>query len=198
MDSNYIFRAAVPDDAAQLLEIYAPYVRGTAVTFEYNVPDLDEFRERLVRNLEKYPCIVAEAEGGRIDGYACTGPFRPQSAYAWTAETTIYLRWDAKGQGLGKALYERLERVSRAQNIQILYACIGIAEGEDVNLDNSSPLFHYSMGYRTCGRFRKCGYKFGTWYDMIFMEKALFEGDRPESPEQVKAFPDLTDIDTLL
>ena len=36
--SNIHIRTASPDDAAALLAIYAPYVRETAITFEYEVP----------------------------------------------------------------------------------------------------------------------------------------------------------------
>ena len=56
-------RYAVPEDAKRLLEIYAPYVENTAITFEYDVPTLEEFIERIRHTLEKYPYIVALNNG---------------------------------------------------------------------------------------------------------------------------------------
>ena len=75
-------RAATPEDAAALLEIYAPYVEKTAVTFEYAVPSAEEFAGRIARTLERYPYLIAMAEG-QIMGYACAGPFKERAAYDW-------------------------------------------------------------------------------------------------------------------
>ena len=58
-------RAASPDDAAELLEIYAPYVRETAISFEYEVPALEEFRARITATLARYPYLAAERGGAR-------------------------------------------------------------------------------------------------------------------------------------
>ena len=66
-----IIRTAAADDAAALLAIYAPYVEQTAITFEYEVPSLEEFRRRIIHTLQRYPYLVAE-ENGEILGYAYT------------------------------------------------------------------------------------------------------------------------------
>ena len=68
-------RIAAPDDAAQLLDIYAPYVEKTAVSFEYTVPDLKEFADRITRILEDYPWLIAE-RNGKAAGYAYAGRFK--------------------------------------------------------------------------------------------------------------------------
>ena len=103
MDTITIRTAAV-DDAAALLAIYAPYVEQTAITFEYEVPSLEEFQGRIAHTLRRYPYIVA-VENGEILGYAYTGPFGERAAYSWSVETSIYLRQDVRGKGLGKRLY---------------------------------------------------------------------------------------------
>lgn len=113
MDSSITLRAARPDDAAALLEIYAPYVTGTAITFEYDVPSVEEFRARIEHTLKKYPYIVAES-GGEIVGYAYTGEFKERAAYGWSVETSIYVARGKKHCGIGKRLYRALEDISRA------------------------------------------------------------------------------------
>lgn len=114
--SETIIRTARAEDASEIREIYAPYVEKTAVTFEYEVPSVEEFRSRIEHTLQKYPYIVAE-ENGEILGYAYTGAFVGRAAYDWSAETTIYLKQNKQKMGLGKKLYEVLELISKAQNI---------------------------------------------------------------------------------
>ena len=92
---NLIVRPAAPEDAAALLEIYAPYVEKTAVTFEYAVPSAEAFAGRVARTLERYPYLAAEAEG-RILGYAYAGPFKERAAYDWAVETTVDVRAGAR------------------------------------------------------------------------------------------------------
>ncbi len=184
-----IIRIARPEDAPKLLEIYAPYVEHTAISFEYTVPTAEEFRARIEATLQKYPYLAAEKDGALL-GYACTHPFIGRAAYDWSAETTIYLRKDCRKMGLGKKLYHALEEISKAQNICNLNACIGWTEKEDKRLTKNSVLFHAHIGYTLVGTFRKCGYKFDTWYDMVWMEKILRE--HPAHPDPVIPFPELT------
>ncbi len=181
-------RAARPEDAPRLLEIYAPYVAKTAVTFEYEIPTAEEFQGRLVHILERYPYLVA-LEDGKAKGYAYLSAFHPRAAYRWCAETSIYLDMQARGKGLGRMLYRELERIAAAQGILNLNACIAYTEEEDAYLDSQSKAFHECMGYRLCGHFHQCGHKFGRWYDMIWMEKPI--GSHRQAPNPVIPFPEL-------
>lgn len=185
---DFSIRVATPDDAGALLAIYTPYVTNTAISFECEAPGLSEFQKRIENTLKRYPYLLAERDG-EILGYAYTGPFVGRAAYAWAAETTIYLKEDKKKMGIGRALYEALEKVSRAQNILNLNACIGYPEAEDEYLTGNSVQFHGHMGYRMVGEFHKCGYKFGRWYNMVWMEKLL--GEHGENPKEVIPFPAL-------
>ena len=178
-------RTACEEDAEALLDIYAPYVEHTAVSFEYEVPSVEGFRERIRRRRGRYPYLLAESEG-EILGYAYASPFHERRAYDWAAETSIYLRRDRRRQGLGRKLYEALEEILRMQGITDLYACIACPEGEDPYLNGDSILFHQRMGFRTVGRFPSCGYKFHRWYHMVWMAKNIGE-HREEQPE-VKPF----------
>ena len=173
-------RVATVEDAQQILQIYAPYIEKTAITFEYEVPALEEFRGRIQHTLKKYPYLVAE-EAGEILGYAYTGPFKERAAYDWAVETTIYVKEDKKQRGIGKLLYQALEEISKAQNILNMNACIAYPENEDEHLTKNSVQFHEHLGYQMVGTFHQCGYKFETWYHMVWMEKYI--GKHKEHPE---------------
>lgn len=167
-------RTAKKADAQALLEIYAPYVRNTAITFEYDVPTPEEFEKRIETTLVRYPYLVAENDG-EIVGYAYAGSFHDREAYDWAVETSIYVRADAKDRGIGKKLYFALEEILKKQNILNVNACIAYPEKEDEYLTKNSEEFHKHLGYRLVGEFYKCGFKFGRWYNMIWMEKHLGE-----------------------
>lgn len=184
---NITIRPATVSDAPQLQAIYAYYVQNTAVTFEYDPPTVEEFAARIRNTLEKYPYLVI-CEDGRIAGFAFARAFRARPAYDYSAETTIYLHHDRRSRGLGRAVYTALEEELRRMGVRNLYACVGYNEDEDAFLTHTSPLFHEHMGYRTVGLFRNCGYKFGRWYGMIWMEKII--GDYPDRPEPLKKAAD--------
>ncbi len=175
-------RPATVSDATALLNIYAYYVLETAVTFEYDVPSAAEFVRRIETISARYPYLVLE-DGGEVLGYAYAGPFKGRAAYDWAVETTVYLRRDARGKGYGAKLYAALEKELQARHYLNAYACISWTDAEDETLTHASARFHERMGYRLCGTFRQCGYKFGKWYDMIWMEKML--GDHPAPPRPV-------------
>lgn len=116
-------RTAVEHDAEALLQIYAPYVKKTAITFEYDVPSVEEFAGRISKVLQKYPYLVAEINGEPV-GYAYAGPFKERAAYDWAVETTVYVREDMKKSGIGRALYTALEKALSDQGVLNLNACI--------------------------------------------------------------------------
>ena len=190
MDASGLYlRPACPSDAPALRAIYAPYVEKTAITFEYTVPDVGEFAARMHTTLRRYPYLVA-MRGGEIVGYAYAGAFGERVAYAWAAEMSIYLREDQRRQGTGRRLYAALEALLRAQHVQTLYACIAYPNGsDDAHLTKNSAQFHAHLGYRLVGEFSRCGYKFGTWYSMVWMEKHI--GAHEAAPQPVLPFPEL-------
>ncbi len=172
-------RSAALSDAPRLLEIYGWYVEHTAISFEYETPSLEEFTRRIAHTLERYPYLVAE-RGGRVLGYAYAGAFVGRRAYDWAAELTVYLDPDCRGVGLGRRLYGTLEEQLRKMGILNLYACIGWCDEEDEYLTHASPAFHRALGFTLAGKFQKCGYKFGRWYDMIWMEKLIGSHSSPQ------------------
>ena len=165
-------RTATLSDAQALLNIYSPYVEHTAITFEYDVPSVEEFAFRIKNTLQKYPYLVAE-KNGRLLGYAYASPFHERPAYDWAVETSIYVDQNIKHQGIGRRLHDALEDALRSQGILNMNACIAYPPEEDEYLDKNSVEFHTHMGYRLVGEFYKCGYKFHRWYNMVWMEKLI-------------------------
>jgi phosphinothricin acetyltransferase len=164
------------DDAAELLSIYEPYVRETAITFEYEAPTLEEFQTRIAKISSKYPFIKA-VDNGEILGFAYANTFKDRKAYDWAVETTIYVKQGRHRMGIGKLLYEQLEKSLKNMGILNMNACIAVPAKEDARLTDASYRFHKEMGFTLVGRFHNIGYKFNTWYDMIWMEKIIGEHD---------------------
>ncbi|MBQ9008861.1 MAG: GNAT family N-acetyltransferase [Clostridia bacterium] len=182
-----IVRSAEAGDVERLLEIYAYYVRNTAITFDVEVPEAERFRAHMEEIKRRYPFLVLE-QNGRIEGYACAGPFKDRAAYDWSCELTIYLSRDAQGKGLGRYLYSELEERLKRMGMLNLYACIAYPETEDAYLTRNSAEFHAHLGFVLCGRFNRCGYKFDRWYDMIWMEKQI--GEHRSHQPAVVPFPE--------
>ena len=171
-------RFAKLNDAEALSLIYKPYVENTAVSFEYIPPSKEEFGKRIKDKIQNYPFIVAEYNG-EVAGYSYASSFMPRPAYQHSVETTVYISSKFHQKGIGKSLYLALEKILTLQNVISLNACIAFADVPDETLNNNSMLFHGRMGYRYVGRFNASGYKFGRFYDMIWMEKLISESETP-------------------
>ena len=174
MNPDFTVRSASLADAEALLSIYAPYVTDTAITFEYDVPSLAEFQERIHNIISRYPYLTA-CRGGEILGYAYASAFKERKAYDWSVETSIYVQRNSHGQGIGSCLYDELERRLKKQNVCNLCACITYPNPESI-------AFHEKHGYTTVAHFHKSGYKFDTWHDMIWMEKFINEHASCQKP----------------
>ncbi|WP_294577933.1 GNAT family N-acetyltransferase [uncultured Thomasclavelia sp.] len=184
-------------DSEKLLEIYTPYILNTAITFEYEVPSVQQFRQRVQDILVKYPYLKA-IKDDEIVGYAYANVFKNRAAYDWAVEVSIYIKKDMQKLGIGKKLYQALEKICQLQNITNLYACIAYPEVEDEYLTNNSVNFHQHMGYQRVGEFHQCGFKFNRWYNMVWMEKII--GEHQTTPQSVIKFEnlDLTTLKTIL
>jgi len=181
-------RVATPDDAKHLVKIYKPYVENTVITYEYEVPSVEVFRSRIKRTLEKYPYLVAEIDG-KIVGYTYATTYIGRTACDWSVETSIYVDMDYKKCGIGGKLYDALERILKEMNILNLNAAIAYSDVEDEHLTMNSVQFHEHLGYKMNGRFHNCGYKFGRWYDLVWMEKMI--GEHTEHPKLIKNFNEI-------
>lgn len=186
-------RVATVDDAEGIRRIYEPYVLETAVSFEYEVPGVAEFGNRIQRTLAEYPYLVA-VDGEKIVGYAYAGAFHSRAAYKHSAELSVYVDKNYRKQGIGSTLYTKLQDVLMRQNIYSVHVCIASPEEVDEHLSKDSELFHGKMGFVLAGRHEHCGYKFGKWYSIVWMDKLLCQ--RPEKPNEFIPFPVLGQMTT--
>lgn len=188
-NSEVRIRIARPDDAEAIQKIYAPYVTDTAVTFEYDVPSVEEFRNRITEIEKNYPWLVATIDH-QVVGYAYANQFKAREAYNWAVEMSVYVVQDMRRQGIGTKLYYALEEFLREMGYRNCNACIAVSprryrNDEDI-FKNESTRFHRHVGYNFVGRFHKVGYKFGKWYDMVWMEKKI--GEHVDDPGPVEPF----------
>lgn len=165
-------RAATAEDAAAIADLYAPFVTASAVSFETDPPDAAAMRARILAGGALYPWIAGEAGDGSLLGYACAARFRDRPAYRCTVETTIYLRPDAAGRGLGRRLYEPLLATLEAQGFTQAIAAITLPNEASVKL-------HERLGFAPAGTYRQVGWKLGAWHDVGLWQRALARAATP-------------------
>ncbi len=113
--------------------------------------------------------VATDATG--VLGYAYYAQIRDRTAYRFTAEDSIYVREDVRGQGVGKALVLRLLADAERAGFRQMVAVIG--DSENVG----SVGMHASLGFHHVGTLRAVGLKFGRWLDTVYMQRALGQGD---------------------
>lgn len=172
MNTELKIRDATLDDAARLVEIYAPYITETAVSFEYEVPSVDEFKERIKNVKEKYPYLVCEKDG-LIVGYVYASAYSKREAYDWTVGTSIYVDKNFRRMGIGSLLYKSLEERLKKMGIENLLAGVAYCEREDEYLTKDSYNFHLREGYVMAGHLKDVGKKFNRHYDLLWLQKKL-------------------------
>ena len=158
-------RFATERDLPRILDIYAPFVEHTAVSFEYTVPTPEVFTARFRAITAQFPWLVWE-EDGRVLGYAYgSAPFE-RAAFSWCCESSIYLDPCCHGRGIGKKLQLALEALMGMQGYRLLYAL--------VTTDNpASVAFHKALGFSLLASFPDCGWKLGAWHGIVWLEKRL-------------------------
>ena len=186
MEEAVYVRAAAPEDAEQLLEIYTPFVISedsslSNVSFELAAPDVEEFRQRIQDISKQFPYLVGEVNG-QILGYVYCHPYRERLAYQWAVEVTIYLASAGQGKGLGRLLYETMEKLLCLQGVTMAYSCITVGNDHSIKM-------HEALGYRLIGTFTNSGYKNGQWLDTVWLEKQL--QPCPKQPDNIKSWWEL-------
>jgi phosphinothricin acetyltransferase len=158
-------RLATADDTENILAIYAPIVRDTAISFELKPPTPAQMQERIERTLAVLPWLVADAPEG-VTGYAYASRHRERPAYQWAVDVSVYVRADARGRGVARALYSTMFGI--LEDLSYFTALAGIA------LPNAASVaLHEAMGFAPIGVYRKVGYKLGAWHDVGWWQRAL-------------------------
>jgi phosphinothricin acetyltransferase len=171
-------RTATPDDAAAVAAIYAPIVQHTTISFETEPPDDAEMRGRIEKTLASLPWLVALDEAGAVCGYAYASKHRERAAYQWSVDTTVYVRYDQRGRGVGRGLYGRLLPLLAELGYCQAFAGIALPNDRSVGL-------HEAVGFTALGVYRDVGFKQGQWRDVGWWQKTLA---RPDDPQPPRAF----------
>jgi phosphinothricin acetyltransferase len=168
-------RVAMPVDGETVAAIYAPIVQDTAISFETVAPSAEAMAGRISRTLTTHPWLVAERDG-QVIGFAYAGLHRERAAYRWSADATVYVGAQARGGGVGRALYTPLFRILRAQNYRSVYAAVVLPNEASIGL-------HEAMGFTPLGVYRNVGFKHGQWRDIGYWQLDLSgTSDAPQEP----------------
>jgi L-amino acid N-acyltransferase YncA len=160
------------EDAGEMLDIYRPFITDNCVSFELEPPTLEQFAERIDTYTKRFPWLVAE-ENGEVIGYAYASSYRERKAYQWSVECSVYIRADKRGTGCGRILYESLFADLIDRGFFNVYAIITLP-------NDASVQFHRSMNFEEVGIFKRVGFKFDAWHDVLWMVKFLKEGTPSE------------------
>lgn len=177
-------RIATTDDAPAVKRIYAPFVDDTAVTFEREVPSVDALETRIGETLPTYPWLVCEREGVVV-GYTYAGSVRKRAAYRWSVEVSVYVTGDARGRGVGRALYTALFALLVEQGYRNAFAV--------TTHSNVGRAFHEACGFEAVGTLPDAGYKLGEWHDVTWWQRRLRAPDgSPSPPRSLETLPATT------
>jgi L-amino acid N-acyltransferase YncA len=179
MEKEFTIRRITENDAQAVLDIYRHYVLNTIISFEYEVPTLEEYLERIRTNTADYPWLVCST-GNKIIGYAYASKHRYRTAYQWSPESTIYLTPEFHHRGIARVLYETLFSLLKLQGHFNVFAGVALPNEKSVR-------FHMALGFKEIGIFKKVGYKFGNWHDTHWFQLDLSEHiSDPPSPKTLE------------
>lgn len=182
-----IIRFTTSADAERILEIYAPYITDTVISFEYDVPTPAEFSARVEEIRSRYPYLVYERDGAVV-GYAYASAYSSRAAYDYTVDLSVYVDAAYCGQNIGECLYAAMFDILTKQGFYSAYACITAT-------NQNSLSFHKRMGFEDAGTHPVAGFKHGQWLDVCWYVKHL----RPHigTPQPLKPIVDFADSDLL-
>jgi phosphinothricin acetyltransferase len=169
-----IIRAALPNDAPAILEIYGPVVENTTISFETARPSIPEMTKRISQSYPMFPFLVCQING-EIVGYAYAGAHRARAAYRWSADTTVYVHQNARKRGVARQLYAELIDTLTRQGYHVAFAGIALPNEASVKL-------HEAMGFSHLGTYLEVGYKQGRWVDVGWWRRPLSELTDPVDP----------------
>jgi L-amino acid N-acyltransferase YncA len=160
-----MIRDAVATDAERCAEIYAPYVRETAISFESEPPAAEDMARRIADAQRAHAWLVLETDG-EVMGYAYGGPFMARAAYQWATTVSVYLEQGRRRTGSGRALYEALFDRLAGRGIRTLLAGVAVP-------NEASEGLHRALGFEPVGTYRRVGWKLGRWHDVAWWQKDL-------------------------
>lgn len=158
-------RDAAESDAEACAAIYAPYVTGTAISFELEPPTAGEMGRRIRAAADRYAWLVLDGDDGVV-GYAYGAPFSSRAAYRWACEVSVYLEPGRRRTGGGRALYEVLLPRLAGRGYRTALAGMTLPSAASEGL-------HRALGFEPAATYRRIGWKLGAWHDVAWMQRDL-------------------------
>ena len=178
-----MIRLATADDSEEILKIYAPYIAETTISFETEVPSVNEFRKRIENITRQYPFLIYEV-GGKTVGYAYASKHRERAAYAYNVDVSVYVMPEYHGSGIAYKLYDCLFTLLAEMGYINAYAGCTVPNTKSVK-------FHEKFGFKIIGTLHKTGYKFGKWHDVVWLEKMINEhAEKPKDILSINEIPE--------
>ena len=159
-------RLAQRADAAATADIYNLEVTDSTLVFDLVPRTLDEQVEWIDRHAGAHPAVVALDPRGQVVGFGSLSAYRSRPAYATSVESSVYVRRDQRGRGVGRAVVDELVRLARVHGFHCLIARI-------VGANDASIALHAGCGFEMVGVEREVGRKFGQWLDVVEMQRML-------------------------
>jgi len=171
-------RLAAPGDAEAIRAIYNVEVLDSTNTFDMVPRTKAEQEAWLDEHGGVHPAIVAtepadpDAEGYRgangdiVLGFGSLSSFRTRTAYAATAENSVYVDRNQRGKGVGKALLAELLVLAKDHGFHSLIA--RIAGHNEVSIG-----LHEAAGFALVGVEREVGRKHRQWLDVVELQRLL-------------------------
>jgi len=191
MSENIVIRQATPEDAEAIINIYAGYIRNTTITFEVEVPTIEEFQKRMEQIQTQFPWLVCEIDGV-VAGYAYGSKHAQRAAYRWSADLSVYIDERYHRRHIAAALYAALYAMLRAQGYYTVYAGVSTPNPK-------SEAFHLAQGFEVVGVYPNVGYKLGKWCTLTWYGLPLREyGDTPQEPKTLKEALTMQEMEEIL
>lgn len=168
-------RLASVEDAADIVTIYDPIVRHTAISFELEPPTIQLMQQRIAATLTHFPWLVYQRQG-KVLGYVYASQHRSRAAYQWSVDVSVYIHPESRRNGAGRALYTALFHLLALQGFYNAYAGITLPNAASVSL-------HETLGFEAVGVYRKVGYKLDAWHDVGWWQLRLhMDAAAPAAP----------------
>lgn len=160
------------NSAEAVLEIFNDAILNTTALYEYSARSPEQLATWFKHKEEGgWPVLGAFDEAGNLLGFASYGPFRQYPANKYSVEHSVYIRPAHRGQGIARALLQRLIEEARAQQYHVMVGAI--------DADNEASIrLHQGFGFFHAGTIRQAAFKFGCWLDLAFYQLIL------ETPQQ--------------
>lgn len=187
----YTIRLAQEKDALGILTIYRPFVETTTVSFELEVPTLNDIKNRIKQIIPRYPYLVC-LHNESVVGYAYAGLHRKREAYQWSTEVSVYIHEDYRKKRIGTALYKALLAILKLQGFKNIIAGITIPNPKSI-------AFHQSFGFHFFARYENVGFKFNNWHSTEWYQISFLEGkEKPKNLVSVLDIAKMEDWKTII